>query len=240
MRKILSIVMGLMLVSSLAFATAYLDQVQDYSNLPSNATSADVRMVAISGDQMAYTTFWFPVRFTRPADAVVWGNSVFNYNNLPTGDAAHTCRYVINLKQIFMYHAGAWAVLQPEAVSSATVTSVGGVTAGSTVVAGTGITSTTGNIVATAGSVSAGTTITAGTGISATAGNVVAAAGALGAKTARIYAGAQVTRDTVRAEVGTAGGIGSIYCSTGGKVYIKVANADATADWQLVTASAAD
>jgi len=56
----------------------------------------------------------------------------------------------------------------------------------------------------------------------------------------QVYYGAQVTRDTVRAEVGTAGSIGSLYLSSGGKVYMKVANANATADWQLVTATAAD
>jgi len=57
--------------------------------------------------------------------------------------------------------------------------------------------------------------------------------------TAAIMAGALVTRDTVRAEVGTCA-VGSIYMSSGGKVYIKVANNGATADWQLVTATAAD
>lgn len=54
------------------------------------------------------------------------------------------------------------------------------------------------------------------------------------------YVGAQTTRDTVRAEVGTAGAIGSTYQSTAGKLYLKVANADATTDWQKVTATAAD
>lgn len=55
-----------------------------------------------------------------------------------------------------------------------------------------------------------------------------------------IYSGAQTTRDTVRAEVGLGGAIGSIYMSSAGKQYVKVANADATADWERVTTSAAD
>lgn len=60
------------------------------------------------------------------------------------------------------------------------------------------------------------------------------------AGTAMIYTGAQTTRDTVRTEVGTSGAIGSLYLSTAGKIYLKVANADATADWAKVTTSAAD
>lgn len=55
-----------------------------------------------------------------------------------------------------------------------------------------------------------------------------------------IYVGAQTTRDTVRAEVGTGGAIGSIYLSSAGKIYLKVANAGATTDWQRVTTTAAD
>jgi hypothetical protein len=55
-----------------------------------------------------------------------------------------------------------------------------------------------------------------------------------------VYYGTQVTRDTVRSEVGTAGTIGSLYSSSGGKLYLKVANANGTTDWQLVTATAAD
>lgn len=52
--------------------------------------------------------------------------------------------------------------------------------------------------------------------------------------------GSQTTRDTVRAECGSEYAIGSIYLSTVWKIYLKVANADATTDWQLVTATAAD
>ena len=55
-----------------------------------------------------------------------------------------------------------------------------------------------------------------------------------------VYYGSQVTRDTVRTEVGLAGTIGSLYSSSGGKLYLKVANGNATTDWQLVTATAAD
>ena len=54
------------------------------------------------------------------------------------------------------------------------------------------------------------------------------------------FTGAATTRDAVRAEVGAGVPIGSNYCSTAGKLYIKVANAGATADWQKVTATAAD
>ena len=60
------------------------------------------------------------------------------------------------------------------------------------------------------------------------------------AGTTKIYTGAQTTRDTVRTEVGTAGAIGSVYFSSAGKIYLKVANAGATADWAKVTTSAAD
>ncbi len=57
------------------------------------------------------------------------------------------------------------------------------ITAGTTIGAGSGITSTTGNIVASAGQVNAATTMTAGTGITATTGNIVATAGAVNAGT---------------------------------------------------------
>jgi len=55
-----------------------------------------------------------------------------------------------------------------------------------------------------------------------------------------LYFGAQTTRDTVRTEVGLGGTVGSLYLSSAGKLYLKVANANATTDWQLVTATAAD
>jgi len=59
------------------------------------------------------------------------------------------------------------------------------------------------------------------------------------AGTTYVFQGACTTRDTVRAEVGTCA-IGSLYLSSAGKAYLKVANAGATTDWQKVTASAAD
>jgi hypothetical protein len=57
---------------------------------------------------------------------------------------------------------------------------------------------------------------------------------------ARIYSGGQTTRDTVRIEAGAQGTIGSIYLSSAGKVYLKVANGGAVTDWERVTTSAAD
>lgn len=73
-----------------------------------------------------------------------------------------------------------------------------------------------------------------GTTIAATGGQVIFSNGVY------LYTGAQTTRDTVRAEVGLGGAIGSTYFSTAGKIYLKVANADATTDWERVTTSAAD
>lgn len=55
-----------------------------------------------------------------------------------------------------------------------------------------------------------------------------------------VYTGAETTRDAVRAAVGTQGAIGSLYCSSAGKMYLKVAAGDATTDWQRVTTTAAD
>lgn len=56
----------------------------------------------------------------------------------------------------------------------------------------------------------------------------------------QLFQGAKSTRDDVRAEVGTAAAIGSLYASTAGKLYQKVADDDATGDWELVTSTAAD
>lgn len=56
----------------------------------------------------------------------------------------------------------------------------------------------------------------------------------------QIISGTQTTRAGVLAEVGTSPAIGSIYASTAGKQYVKVANANAATDWQRVTATAAD
>lgn len=54
-----------------------------------------------------------------------------------------------------------------------------------------------------------------------------------------IFTGARTTRDTVRAEA-TNAAIGAVYLSSAGKIYQKVANAGATADWVRVTATAVD
>src|SRR5690606_1546480 len=58
---------------------------------------------------------------------------------------------------------------------------------------GTGITATTGDIVATAGAVNAGTTMTAGTGITATTGDIVATAGAVNAGTSMTATAGDIT-----------------------------------------------
>lgn len=84
----------------------------------------------------------------------------------------------------------AWAVTK---VGDTTVT--GALIVTTTITAGTGITSTTGDIIATAGAMSAGTTITAGTGITSTTGNITATAGALSAGTT-VTAGTGVTATT--------------------------------------------
>lgn len=54
-----------------------------------------------------------------------------------------------------------------------------------------------------------------------------------------LFFGILVTRDTVRAAVSTKPGVGSVYFSRG-EVYVKVADTDATTDWESVTHSAAD
>ena len=54
-----------------------------------------------------------------------------------------------------------------------------------------------------------------------------------------IFVGSLTTRDTVRSAVGTCS-IGSIYLSSAGKMYLKVANNAATADWALVSHTDAD
>ena len=55
-----------------------------------------------------------------------------------------------------------------------------------------------------------------------------------------VFVGASTTRAAVLAECGAAAAIGAIYLSSAGKQYLKVANAGAAADWQKVTATAAD
>ena len=55
-----------------------------------------------------------------------------------------------------------------------------------------------------------------------------------------IYSGTQTTRNAVRTEVGTQGAVGSVYLSTAGKMYLKVAVGGADTDWQRVTTTVAD
>lgn len=61
-----------------------------------------------------------------------------------------------------------------------------------------------------------------------------------GDKPRMLIFGAQVTRAAVRTEVTDAVGIGSVYFSTGGEMYIKVADNGAAADWEVIGHSAAD
>ena len=55
-----------------------------------------------------------------------------------------------------------------------------------------------------------------------------------------IYWGAATTRNAVRTQVSTQGSIGSLYLSSAGKLYLKVAIAGADTDWERVTTTAAD
>lgn len=55
-----------------------------------------------------------------------------------------------------------------------------------------------------------------------------------------VFYGASATRAAVLAEVGSGAAIGAVYLSSAGKLYLKVANAAAATDWQLVTATAVD
>lgn len=55
-----------------------------------------------------------------------------------------------------------------------------------------------------------------------------------------VFYGASTTRAAVLAEVGSDAAIGAIYLSSAGKQYLKVANAAAATDWQLVTSTAVD
>jgi hypothetical protein len=52
--------------------------------------------------------------------------------------------------------------------------------------------------------------------------------------------GSANTRSAVRADGGDAAALATLYKSTAGKLYFKVANATADADWELVTTTAAD
>jgi hypothetical protein len=55
-----------------------------------------------------------------------------------------------------------------------------------------------------------------------------------------LFIGNQTTRAGVLGEVSNIVAIGSIYLSTAGKQYLKVANAGANTDWQRVTTTAVD
>ncbi|MFC1663677.1 hypothetical protein ACFL0A_00920 [Patescibacteria group bacterium] len=54
------------------------------------------------------------------------------------------------------------------------------------------------------------------------------------------YMGDSATRADVWAEVSVVDGLGSLYFSSAGKIYMRVDNAGAATDWQKVTTSAAD
>jgi hypothetical protein len=86
---------------------------------------------------------------------------------------------------------------------SATFVGPGSIRSVTTMVAGTGLTATTGNIVASAGnitatlgSVGAATTVTAGTGITATTGNIVASTGNITSTLGSVGAATTVTAGT--------------------------------------------
>ena len=63
---------------------------------------------------------------------------------------------------------------------------------------------------------------------------------AIGTGGVRFFTGTAAGRDAIRAEVGLTPAIGSVYTNTSGEMFVKAANADATADWVKVTTSAAD
>jgi hypothetical protein len=55
-----------------------------------------------------------------------------------------------------------------------------------------------------------------------------------------IFTGAQTTEDGVYGEVGSKDATGSIYLSTGGEMFLQVANNGNAADWETVTTSSVD
>ena len=57
---------------------------------------------------------------------------------------------------------------------------------------------------------------------------------------AAVVHGDKTTRATVLAEVPSEYAVGSLYLSSAGKLYVKVAIAGAATDWQKVTTTAAD
>jgi hypothetical protein len=55
-----------------------------------------------------------------------------------------------------------------------------------------------------------------------------------------IFSGAQTTEDGVYGEVGSVDATGSIYLSSGGELFVQVADAGAAADWETVTTTSVD
>jgi len=71
--------------------------------------------------------------------------------------------------------------------------------------------------------------------------NTTLSIGAANVSGAFVYSGNATTRLGVNTQVGTAGSNGSIYLSTAGKIYLKVAaTGTAATDWQRVTTTSVD
>lgn len=103
----------------------------------------------------------------------------------------------------------------------AAITAPGSLTTTTTLTGGTGITATTGNIVAstgnitsTLGSMSAATTVTAGTGVTATTGNILASGGDI--ITTRSSAGADVTIEATNSDNTSGTSRAGVEIATGG------------------------
>jgi len=83
-------------------------------------------------------------------------------------------------------------------------------------------------------------------GLNVPAGNLSVMEGQIILGAVQQLTGVAATRAAVRADGGDAAGIGSVYFSTNGgattapKVYFKIANATADADWEKVVTTAAD
>lgn len=182
----------------------------------------------------------------------IWVNTTSNEYWVLTSIVANSATWVT-------FGGGGGGVLTSLTVNPGNITvtagnitaTAGSISAGTTVTAGTGITSTTGNItatvgnvvasagnlVATAGGLSVATTVLAGTGITSTTGNInasagnIIAAGALGAGNVQILGGAGSPQGVVTAPQG------SLYLnrtgnSTSTRAYI---NTDGTTNWTDIT-----
>jgi len=144
-----------------------------------------------------------------------------------TGDTGTAAPVAGNIK-----HAGTAGQITTAAAGStvtyslpAAITTPGSLTTTTTLVGGTGITATTGNItattgnlVSTAGSVSAATTVTGGTGVTATTGNITASTGNLISTLGSVSAATTVTGGT-----GVTATTGNITASAGNIVLAGVA-----------------